>query len=97
VSERLNPAQIRRYERAYRKPTLNLSDLSQHATVEICMNLGTLSDHQLQKQTNMQELRSVDQVLADYDSRNHQRNQSLEVAVTCLIPYGSYGTDPSGS
>jgi hypothetical protein len=38
VPERLNPAQIERSERAYRKPTLNLRDLSQHARVEVYVN-----------------------------------------------------------
>jgi hypothetical protein len=60
----LNLSQIERYERAYRKSALNLSDLCQHATVEIYVNLGIMSDHQLHKQTNMQQLRYVDQVLA---------------------------------
>jgi hypothetical protein len=64
MPERLNPAQIERSERAYREPTLNLSDRSQHATVEVYVNLGTMSDHQLHKQTNMRQLRSVDRVLA---------------------------------
>jgi hypothetical protein len=47
VSERLNPAQIERSERDYRKPTLNLNDLSQHTMVEIYVNLETPSDHKL--------------------------------------------------
>jgi hypothetical protein len=49
MPERLNPAQIKRSERAYRKPALNISDLSQHATVEVYGNLKTLSDHKLHK------------------------------------------------
>jgi hypothetical protein len=59
MPERLNLAQIERSERAYRKSTLNLRDLSQHARVEIYVNLRTMSDHQLHKQTNMRELRPV--------------------------------------
>jgi hypothetical protein len=49
VLERLNSAQIERSERAYRKPTLSLSDLSQHVMVEVYVNLETLSDYKLHK------------------------------------------------
>jgi hypothetical protein len=59
IPERLNPAQIERSGCAYRKSALNLKNLSQHTRVEIYVNLRTLYDHRLHKQTNMRELRSV--------------------------------------
>jgi hypothetical protein len=57
--QEVEPRSVREIERAYRKSTLNLSDLSQNAKVEIYVNLETLPGHQLYKKTNMRELRSV--------------------------------------
>jgi hypothetical protein len=74
MPERLNSAQIERSERAYRKSSLNLSNLSQHTTIEIYVNLETMSDHQLHKWTNMRQLRFVDQVLVGLDSHNQREN-----------------------
>jgi hypothetical protein len=59
VPEKVEPRSDREILRVYKKTTLNLRDLSQYVRVEVYVNLGTLSDHQLHKQTNMRELRSV--------------------------------------